>query len=68
MTDRPDVRSVEIQCDLLAVPPLKKLSRKDADVSHETKAESIASDHDSAAEDTDLDTSFHIIQENPVTW
>ena len=62
MTHRPKLVSVGIQCDLLAVPPLWKLVRGD-DVPTEAIAEPITSD----PEDTDLDTSFQIIQEDITT-
>jgi len=62
MTYRPKLRSVGIQCDLLAVPPLRKLARGD-DVPSEVVNEPITSD----PEDTDLDTSFNIIQEEITT-
>ena len=45
-----DVRSIGFQCNLLAVPPLKKLQRKD-DITKESLP--------SEAEKSDLDTSFH---------
>ena len=72
MTERPDLRSVATQCNLLAAPPLWKLVRE-ADASHEAKAEEDVSDEaqtesiTSEAEDTDLDTSFQVIQEDPTT-
>ena len=72
MTERPELRSVATQCNLLATPPFQKLVRA-ADVSHEAKAEEDVSDEaqtesiTTEAEDTDLDTSFQIIQEDPIT-
>ena len=62
MTDRPDLQSVAIQCDLLAAPPLRKLGMEH-DIPSDSKAESIPSD----PEDTDLDVSFHITQEDTTT-
>ena len=60
MTIKPqlDVHSIGIQCDLLAVPPLKKLQCKDDIIE-----EPLPSD----AEETDLDTSFHFFQEDTTT-
>ena len=72
MTERPELRSVATQCNLLAAPPLRKLVRA-ADASHEANAEEDVSDEaqtesiTTEAEDTDLDTSFQIIQEDPTT-
>ena len=55
MTDMPqpaaDVRSIGIQCNLLAVPPLKKLQCKDDIIEDITE--------ESEVEETDVDTSFH---------
>ena len=62
MTDRPSVRSVAIQYNLLAVPSLQKLVREQ-DISSDLIAESITSE----PEDTDLDSSFQIIQEDTTT-
>ena len=53
-----DVRSIGNQCNLLAVPPLKKLQCKD-DITEESLP--------SEAEETDLDTSFHLSQEDTTT-
>ena len=53
-----DVRSIGIQCNLLAVPPLKKLQCKD-DITEESLP--------SESEETDLDTSFHLSQEDTTT-
>jgi len=62
MTYRPKLQSVGIQCDLFAVSPLRKLARGD-DVPSEIINEPITSD----PEDTDLYTSFNIIQEEITT-
>ena len=62
MTERPDLRSIAIQCDILAAPPLRKLGMEQ-DVPRDFKAESIPSN----PEDTDIDASFHIIQEDTTT-
>ena len=62
MNDQPNVRSVAIQCNLLAVPPLQKLVRKQ-DILRDSNAKSITSE----PEDTDLDSSFQIIQEDTTT-
>ena len=62
MTDRLSVRSVAVQCDLLAVPPLQKLVREQ-NIPSDSKAESVASE----PEDTDLDSSFQIIQDDTTT-
>ena len=62
MTDQPDLRSIGIQCNLLEAPPLQKLETEQ-DYPSDSKAESITSD----PEDTDLDTSFQIIQEDTTT-
>ena len=51
-----DVRSIGIQCNLLAVPPLKKLQCKD-DITEESLP--------SEAEETDLNT-FHFSQEETI--
>ena len=53
MTDmpQPDVRSIGIQWNLLAVPPLKKLQCKD-DINEDITEES-------EVEETDVDISFH---------
>ena len=63
MTDTPqpaaDVRSIGIQCNLLTVPPLKKLKCKD-DIIEDTTEES-------EVEETDVDTSFHFSQEDTTT-
>ena len=61
-TGRPDLQSVAIQCDLLAAPPLRKLG-KEQNVASDSKLKSISID----PEDTDLDASFHIIQEDTTT-
>ena len=53
------VRSVAIQCDLLAVPPLQELVREQ-NIPSDSKAESVAS----GPEDTDLHSSFQIIQDD----
>ena len=57
-----DVRSIGIQCNLLAVPPLKKLQCKD-DIIQDIIEESLPSE----AEETDVDTSFHFSQEDTTT-
>ena len=62
MTDRPSVRSVAIQCNLLAVPPLQKLVREQ-DIPSDSIAKSITSE----PEDTDLNSSFQVIQEDTTT-
>ena len=54
---QPDVQSIRIQCNLLAAPPLKKLQYK------ELIEESLPSE----AEETDLDTSFHVSQKDTTT-
>ena len=56
----PEMQSVGIQCDLLAVPPLKKLSSTQEETDH-------LSDTDDAADLTDLDTSYQISQEENTT-
>jgi len=53
-----DVQSIGIQCNLLAVPPLKKFQSKDDFVEEILTTE---------AEETDLDTSFHIFHEDTTT-
>ena len=58
-TGRPDLLSAAIQCDLLAAPPLRKLG-KEQNVASDSKLKSISID----PEDTDLDASFHITQED----
>ena len=55
----PDLLSAAIQCDLLAAPPLRQLG-KEQNVASDSKVKSISLD----PEDTDLDASFHIIQED----
>ena len=62
MADQPDLRSIGIQCNLLGAPPLQKLEMEQ-DYPSDSKAESITSD----PEDTDLNTSFQIIQEDTTT-
>ena len=59
MTDRPSMRLVGIQCNLLAVSPLQKLVREQ-DIPGDSKVESITSE----PEDTDLNSSFQIIEED----
>ena len=63
MTDTPqpaaDVRLFGIQCNLLAVPPLKKLKCKDDIIEDITE--------ESEVEETDVDTSFHFSQEDITT-
>ena len=54
-----DVKSIGIQCNLLAVPPLKKLQCKVEDISEESLP--------SEAEETDVDTFFHFSQEDTTT-
>ena len=56
MMPQPDVRSVGIQCELLAAPSLKKLQYKEDNIIEE----SLPSDTEGA----DLDTSFYIPQDN----
>ena len=56
MTPHYELRSVAVQCNLLTIPPLKKLGT----ISSEPDTESVPSDPDDDA--TDLDTSFHITQ------
>ena len=56
---QPDVQSIGIQCNLLAVPPLKKLQCKDDIIEDITE--------ESEVEETDVDTSFHFSQENITT-
>jgi len=55
---QPDVQSIGVQCNLLAVPPLKKFQSKDNFVEETFTSE---------AEETDLDTSFHIFNEDTTT-
>ena len=57
-----NVRSIGVQCNLLAVPPLKKLQCKD-DIIQDIIEESLTSE----AEETDVDTSFHFSQEDTTT-
>ena len=59
---QPDLQSVAIQCDLLAAPPLRQLG-KEQNVPSDSKVKSISI----YPEDTDLDASFHIIQEDTTT-
>ena len=61
MTPNHELRSVAVQCNLLAIPPLKKLGT----ISSEPDTESVPSDPDDDA--TDLDTSFHITQDDVST-
>ena len=61
MTPHHELRSVAVQCNLLAIPPLKKLET----ISSEPDTESVPSDPDDDA--TDLDTSFHITQDDVST-
>ena len=63
MTETPqpaaDVQSIGIQCNLLAVPPLKKLKCKDdiiEDITEESKVE-----------ETVVDTSFYFSQKDTTT-
>ena len=57
-----ETRSIGVQCDLLAAPPLKKLTRQ---------SDFESSTSDTCTEDTDLgtdlDTSFQIIHEDTTT-
>ena len=62
MTDWPNVQSVTIQYDLLAVAPLQNFEREQ-NIPSDSKAESITSE----PEDTDLNNSFQIIQEDTAT-
>jgi len=55
---KPDVQSIGIQCNLIAVSPLKKFQSKD-DFVEETLT--------SETEETDLDTSFHIFNKDTTT-
>ena len=57
-----DVRSIGIQCNLLAVPPLKKLQCTD-DIIEDIIEESLPSE----VEETDLDNSFQLSQEDTTT-
>ena len=63
MTDTPqpaaDVRSIGIQCNFLALPPLKKLKCKDDIIEDITE--------ESEVEETDVNTSFHFSQEDTTT-
>ena len=52
---QPDVHSIGIQCNLLAAPPLKKIQYKEEEFPH------------SEEEETDLDTSFCVSQEDTTT-
>ena len=54
----PEVHSVEVQCNLLAAPPLRKLQHLE-DINEESLP--------SEVEETDLDTSFHFSQEENTT-
>ena len=56
---QPDVRSVGIQCDLLAVAPLRKLQYKENDIIEESLP--------SETQGADLDTSFYISLDNTTT-
>ena len=58
MTIVPHMQSIVIQRNLLAAPPLKKFQYKE-DIIEETLP--------SEAEETDLDTSLHISQEDTTT-
>ena len=60
MTPHHELRSVAVQCNLLAIP-LEKLGT----ISSEPDTESVPSDPDDDA--TDLDTSFHITQDDVST-
>ena len=53
-----DVRSIGIQCNLLAVPPLKKLQCTDDIIEESLPSE---------VEETDLDNSFQLSQEDTTT-
>ena len=55
------VRSIGVQCNLLAVPPLQKLSKAEEEIDRQ-----IISDSEDA-DVTDLDTSFQTIQEDTTT-
>ena len=55
---QPDVQSIGIQCNVLAAPPLKKLQYKEDLIEESLPSET---------EETDLDTSFHISQEDTTT-
>ena len=57
-TVQPEVHSIGIQCNLLAAPPLRKLQSLE-DVTDESLP--------SEVEETDLDTSFYISQEETTT-
>ena len=61
-TPHPNVQSIGIQCNLLAVPPLKKLQCKD-DIIEGITEESLPSE----VEETDVNTSFHFSQEDTTT-
>ena len=47
MISHHEVRSVAVQCDLLRLPPLKKIGA----ISSEPDTESVSSDHDNDATD-----------------
>ena len=55
---QPAVQSVGVQCNLLAVPPLKKLQYKEDIIEESLPSE---------AEETDLNTFFHMSQEDTTT-
>ena len=61
MTPHHELRSVAVQCNLLAIPPHKKLGTN----SSEPDTESVPRDPDDDA--TDLEISFHITQDDAST-
>ena len=62
VTPQPNVQSIGIQCNLLAVPPLKKLQCKD-NIIEDISEEPLPSE----PEETDVHTSFHFSQEDATT-
>ena len=65
------VKSVHCQCDLLAVPPLQRLPRTGQRTkliySSETFYSSEAEETETEPEETDLETSFHVSQDEAST-
>ena len=67
---RPEVKSVGEQCDLLAAPPLKKFPKVLSKVSiiHDESLTTDPEDSDMVdLEETDLDSSFQITQDDTTT-
>lgn len=59
------VRSIGVQCNLLAAPPLQKLSKAEEIDQHQQNEHIISDSEDTDV--TDLDTSFQTIQEDTTT-